>query len=161
MIFAEIYLKFFADHAAEEEARRRGIQAGLPHATQASGERHAAATNQGAPPPPLPEKVVPDGAGGNIRSGEDVAAQGNFTRTHPSRSGGEKSIDENTVTDRTAGEKRDGIRVGKGQQGARTKSCTLLSRTSSSRRPRHCQGPDAVSPEHRQPQGQQGVADPR
>ena len=32
VIFAEIYLKFFADHAAEEEARGRGVQAGLPHA---------------------------------------------------------------------------------------------------------------------------------
>ena len=32
MIFVEIYLKFFADHAAKEEAPRRGVQAGLPNA---------------------------------------------------------------------------------------------------------------------------------
>ena len=31
VIFAEIYLKLFADHAAEEEARRRGVRAELPH----------------------------------------------------------------------------------------------------------------------------------
>ena len=29
VIFVEIYLKFFADHAAEEEGRRRDLQAGL------------------------------------------------------------------------------------------------------------------------------------
>ena len=78
-----------------------------PTRTQASGERRAAAATQKVPPPPPPEKVVPDGAGGNIRSGEDAAAQGNFTRPHPSRSGGEKSIDGNAGRDPTVGvEKR-------------------------------------------------------
>ena len=70
---------------------------------------------------------MPDGAGGNIRSGEDATAQGNFTRPHPSRSGGEKSVDGNTDKDPTAGEKSNGARASKGQQGARSKSCTLLS----------------------------------
>ena len=71
--------------------------------------------------------VVPDGAGGNVRSGKDAAPQGNFTRPHPSCSGGEKIIDDNTGKDPTAGEKSDGVRAGKGQQGAKSKSCTLLS----------------------------------
>ena len=69
---------------------------------------------------------MPDGAGGNIRSGDGAAAQGNSTRPHPSRSGGEKSIDGNIDKDRTAREKSDSVRAGKGQQGARSKSCTLL-----------------------------------
>ena len=68
---------FFVDHAAEEEARCHSFQAGLPTRTQASGEHRAAVANLNAPPPLPPEKVVPDGAGGNIRSGEDAAAQGN------------------------------------------------------------------------------------
>ena len=76
-----------------------------PTRTQASGECRAAAANQNAPPPLLPEKVVPDGVGGNIRSGKDAAVQGNFTGHHPSRSGGEKSVDGNTGRDPTAWEK--------------------------------------------------------
>ena len=70
---------------------------------------------------------MPDGAGGNIRSGEDAAAKGNLTRPQPSRSGGEKSIDGNTGKDPTAGERSDDVRASKGQQGAKSKSCTLLS----------------------------------
>ena len=70
---------------------------------------------------------MPDGAGGNVQNGEDTATQGNFTRPHLSRSGGEKSVGGNIDKDPTAGEKSDSARASKGQQGARSKSCTLLS----------------------------------
>ena len=43
------------------------------------------------------------------------------------RSGGEKSVDGNTGKDPTAGESSDGVRASKGQQGTKSKSCTLLS----------------------------------
>ena len=68
--------------------------------------------NRASPPPP-PEKDAPGGAGGPTRSGED--------------GGVEKSIGGNTGKDPTVGGKSDGVCTGKGQQGTKSKSCTLLS----------------------------------
>ena len=96
--------------------KRPDVQASKPVSptcSQASVERHATAANQNSPPPPPPEKEAPDGAGGNIRSGED--------------GGVEKSVGGNTSKDPMVGEKSDGVRTGKGQLGTKSKSCTLLS----------------------------------
>ena len=86
--------------------------------SHATGEHRAAAANRASPPPP-PEKDAPDGAGGHIRSGEG--------------GGVEKRIGGKTSKEPTVGEKSDGARTGKGQQGAKSKSCTLLSEDAQAR----------------------------
>ena len=45
----------------------------------------------------------------------------------------EKSIGGNANKDPTVGEKSDGARTGKGQQGTKSKSCTLLSEDAQAR----------------------------
>ena len=83
-----------------------------PSRSQATGERRVAAANRASPPPP-PEKDASGGAGGSTRSGED--------------GGMEKSMGSNTGRDPSVGEKSEGVRAGKGQQGTKSKSGTLLS----------------------------------
>ena len=79
--------------------------------SQATGECLAATANRASSPPP-PEKDALGGAGGPTWSRED--------------GGMEKSMGGNTGKDPSVGEKSEGARTGKGQQGAKSKSCTLL-----------------------------------
>ena len=73
--------------------------------SQATDERRTTAVDRASPPPP------PDEAGGSTRSGED--------------GGMEKSVGGNTGRDPSVGEKSEGARAGKGQQGTQSKSGTV------------------------------------